>query len=122
MTRLIRAAAVRAALGTFAPRRYMAAGICVVATRVGGVPDLVTHGVTGLLVEPGDVDGLAGAIGGLLRDPKRRAVTRANGRRRQRLGFDIDLMLRRLERLYEELVRVTNRARRERWAPSAREA
>jgi glycosyltransferase involved in cell wall biosynthesis len=101
---------------------YMAAGKPIVATRVGGVPDLVTHGANGLLVEPGDVDGLAGAIVGLLRDPKRRAVMGASGRRRQRLEFDIDLMLRRLELLYEELFRVTNRARRERWAPSAREA
>jgi glycosyltransferase involved in cell wall biosynthesis len=101
---------------------YMAAGKPVVATRVGGVPDLVTHGVQGLLVEPGDVEGLAGAIAGLLRDPERRAVMGASGRRRQRLEFDINLMVGRLELLYEELFRVTNRARLERWAPSPREA
>ncbi|MEQ1907421.1 MAG: glycosyltransferase family 4 protein [Vicinamibacterales bacterium] len=40
----------------------------VVATRVGGLPDMVEHGVTGLLVEPRDVDGLADAIKQLLRD------------------------------------------------------
>jgi glycosyltransferase involved in cell wall biosynthesis len=40
----------------------------VVATRVGGLPDMVEHGVTGLLVEPRDVDGLADAIKRLLRD------------------------------------------------------
>jgi glycosyltransferase involved in cell wall biosynthesis len=101
---------------------YMAAGLPVVATRVGGVPDLVTPDVNGLLVEPGDVQGLAREIAGLLRDPKRRAVMGANGRRRQRLEFDINLMLRRLELLYEELFRVTNRARHERWAPTPREA
>ncbi len=101
---------------------YMAAGIPVVATRVGGVPDLVTPDVNGLLVEPGDVEGLAREIAALLRDPERRAVMGANGRRRQLLEFDINLMLRRIELLYEELFRVTNRARRERWAPSPRKA
>jgi len=90
---------------------YMAAGCPVVATRVGGVPDLVRHGVDGLLAEAGDIKGLAGAIGHLLSRPERRATMGANGRRRQRLEFSIDQMLRRIETLYEELVRGTMRAR-----------
>jgi glycosyltransferase involved in cell wall biosynthesis len=96
---------------------YMAAGKPIVATRVGGVPDLVTSGVHGILVERGDVKGLARSTAELLRDPDRRAAMGAQGRRRQRLEFDIDLMVRRLEILYEELFRVTERARSERWAP-----
>lgn len=44
----------------------------VVATRVGGLPDMVDHGVTGLLVEPRDVDGLADAIKQLLRNREAR--------------------------------------------------
>jgi len=47
----------------------MAAGRPVVATRVGGVPELVRDGLTGLLVEPGDADGLAAAVKKLLDDP-----------------------------------------------------
>lgn len=96
---------------------YMAAGKPIVATGVGGVPDLVTHGVHGLLVERGDFQALARSIAKLLRDPDRRAAMGAEGRRRQRLEFDIELMVHRLELLYEELFRVTGRARAEGWAP-----
>lgn len=46
----------------------LAAGTPVVATAVGGVPEVVRDGENGLLVAPGDVDGLAGAIGRLARD------------------------------------------------------
>ena len=51
----------------------MAASVPVVATRVGGIPHLVDDGRTGLLVAPGDVASLAGAIRGLLADEPRRA-------------------------------------------------
>src|SRR5919108_4876320 len=40
----------------------MAAGLPVVASRIGGIPETVGDGVSGLLVEPGDVTGLAQAI------------------------------------------------------------
>jgi len=43
----------------------LAAGLPVLATRVGGIPDVVRHGVNGVLVEEGDVDGLAAAIDAL---------------------------------------------------------
>jgi glycosyltransferase involved in cell wall biosynthesis len=48
---------------------YMAAGLPVVASRSGSLPDLVEHGVHGLLYEPSDVDGLAAAIARLAADP-----------------------------------------------------
>jgi glycosyltransferase involved in cell wall biosynthesis len=44
----------------------------IVATRVGGVPEVVVPGESGVLVEPGDVDGLTAEVLGLLRDPARR--------------------------------------------------
>lgn len=47
----------------------MAAGVPVVATSVGGIPELVQHGATGLLVGPGDAGNLAAAVDGLLDDP-----------------------------------------------------
>ena len=81
----------------------MAAGKPVVATSVGGVPDLVGDGVHGLLVPPGDPDALAATLAMLLRDPERRAALGAAGRERQRREFDFDRMVRRLEQRYEEL-------------------
>ena len=50
---------------------YMEAARPVVATRVGGVPDLIDDGVHGLLVEPQDPAGFAAAVAQLLRDPER---------------------------------------------------
>ena len=50
----------------------MAAGVPVVATRVGGIPDVVLDGETGVLVPPRDVEALAGAVAALLRDSERR--------------------------------------------------
>lgn len=51
----------------------MLSGRPVVASRIGGLIDLIEHGVTGLLVEPGDAEALAGAIDELWRDPSRAA-------------------------------------------------
>jgi glycosyltransferase involved in cell wall biosynthesis len=82
---------------------YMEAGLPVVATSVGGVPDLVDDGVSGLLVEPRDPVALAAAIRSLLQDPARAADMGARGRRRRREEFDIAVMVRRMEDLYERL-------------------
>lgn len=57
-------------------------GVPVVATRLGAVPDIVQDGETGLLVEPGDVDGLAAALAALLGDPERCRRFGELGRRR----------------------------------------
>jgi glycosyltransferase involved in cell wall biosynthesis len=82
---------------------YMEAGKPVVATRVGGVPDLVEDGVTGLLVAPRDPEGLAEALAELLDDPGRAAAMGRAGRERQRREFSISSTVRRVEALYEEL-------------------
>ncbi|MGH2405822.1 MAG: glycosyltransferase, partial [bacterium] len=50
----------------------MAMGRPTVATRVGGVPEVIASGETGVLVEPGDANGLAEGILSLLSDPDRR--------------------------------------------------
>jgi glycosyltransferase involved in cell wall biosynthesis len=84
---------------------YMEAGLPVVSTRVGGVPDLVEDGVTGLLVNPGDPAALAGALAELLGDRERRAEMGSKGRERRRREFDIDVTVERFEQLYEELYR-----------------
>jgi glycosyltransferase involved in cell wall biosynthesis len=56
----------------------LAMGRPVVGSRTGGLPDLVDHGTTGLLVRPGDERALAAALGALLDDDRRRlAMARA---------------------------------------------
>jgi len=68
----------------------MAAGAPVVATSVGGVPDMVEDGVTGMLVEYGDAAGLASAMAVLLADPGLRremgSVARSNAEQYYRLS------------------------------------
>ena len=60
----------------------MAAGKAVVATRVGGVPEVVVDGTTGILVPPEDPYALAQAIIAILQDPVRRDRMGAAGRQR----------------------------------------
>jgi glycosyltransferase involved in cell wall biosynthesis len=96
---------------------YMGAGKPVVATRVGGLPEMIEHGVHGLLFERRNATDLAEAIGDLLRDPSRRRAMGERARERQRRDFHLDSLASRLESLYEELFRASRRGRAEQWAP-----
>ncbi|MGY1707492.1 glycosyltransferase family 4 protein [Geodermatophilus sp. SYSU D00697] len=60
----------------------MASGVPVVASDVGGIPEVVTDGESGLLVPPGDVDALAAALDRLAADPGLRARLSAGARAR----------------------------------------
>jgi glycosyltransferase involved in cell wall biosynthesis len=71
----------------------MAAGLPVVATRVGGVPELVVEGETGLLVPPGDPRALAAALQRLLDEPELRARLGAAGRARVEEHFTLESFL-----------------------------
>ena len=71
----------------------MAAGLAVVGTRAGGIPESIVDGGTGLLVPPGDAPALAQAIAELLRDADRRRALGAAGRRRARTAFGAERMV-----------------------------
>ncbi|MDP9119313.1 MAG: glycosyltransferase, partial [Actinomycetota bacterium] len=75
----------------------------VVATRVGGVPDIVRDGETGFLVEARDPDGMAEAIARLFRDPTRAEAMGRAGREVRNREFSFEGMMTRVEDLYEEL-------------------
>lgn len=81
-----------------------ACGLPVVATAVGGTPEVVVDGVTGLLVPPRDPDALAQAITRLLNDPDLRHAMGQAGRERVEKHFSVEQMVRQTEALYEELL------------------
>jgi glycosyltransferase involved in cell wall biosynthesis len=78
----------------------MAHGKPVVATPVGGTPELVVDGETGLLVEPGDAGALADALSALLADRERAARMGAAGRERVLREFSASAMVERVLGLY----------------------
>ncbi|MFH1992227.1 MAG: glycosyltransferase family 4 protein [Pseudomonadota bacterium] len=80
----------------------MAAGKPIVASNVGGVPDLVHHGENGLLVEPGDETGLSVAIEKLLADENRRHEMGKRGQSVAR-DFSEEKMIEKIDALYASL-------------------
>jgi glycosyltransferase involved in cell wall biosynthesis len=82
---------------------FMEAARPIVATSVGGVPDLIDDGVHGRLVRAGDLEGLREALREMLNDREaaRRMGERAQERRRRE--FDLEVVVRRFEALYERL-------------------
>jgi glycosyltransferase involved in cell wall biosynthesis len=80
----------------------MAAGRAVMVTAVGGIPEAVTDGETGVVCRFGDVEAQAGGVGDLLADPVRRAALGAAARRRVVESFGIDRMAAELEAIYRQ--------------------
>lgn len=89
----------------------MAASAPTVATRVGGTPEAIADGVSGLLVSPGDSAALAEAIARLLGDPGLAAALGREARRTIEKRFSVDRMVEATEQLYVDLLAET-RARR----------
>lgn len=81
----------------------MAAALPVVATRVGGVPDIVADGETGLLVPPGNPDALATALRRLAEEPQARKTMGRRARERARL-FSWDEILTRVQGVYDQAI------------------
>ena len=82
----------------------MAMGRAVVATAVGGVPEIVRHGETGLLVPSGDSEALASAVIDLLSEPERRAQFGRAGRERVLKDFTVEAMMGQLLGAYDSLL------------------
>ena len=82
---------------------YMAGGAPIVATAVGGVPELIDDGVHGVLTRPQDPEALASGIERLLGDRELAGRLGRAARERQRAEYDLDVVIGRLERLYVEL-------------------
>jgi glycosyltransferase involved in cell wall biosynthesis len=76
-------------------------GTPVVATRVGGIPEIVDDGVDGVLVPPGNPEALAEAIAGLLKDPERLGKMAGAGRDKVTRRFSFQTMVKQYEEIYD---------------------
>ncbi|NTV29133.1 MAG: glycosyltransferase family 4 protein [Candidatus Omnitrophica bacterium] len=80
----------------------MACGRPVVASRVGGIPDLVEDGVQGFLVPPGDAVALARALGRLASEPELRSTMGQNAWSRATQKFSVEAMVNNISEIYLE--------------------
>jgi len=82
----------------------MAVGKPVIAARVGGIPEIVEDGVTGILVDPRNSQSLAKQIILLLQDPQRRLTMGRAGKKRVQEHFTSKRMNEQLCEVYSELL------------------
>jgi len=88
----------------------LAAGRPVVATRVGGIPDVVDEGETGFLVRQGDTHAMAERLEILARDPERRVAMGQEGRVRMLQRYAVERLVADVDALYRELLGETRSA------------
>lgn len=94
----------------------MAMARAIVATKVGGIPDVVVDGETGLLVEPANPVALAHAVRRLLDDPAGAARLGSAGRQRAESTFSLGAHVDGVERVYDEVLGRRAPQARRRWA------
>jgi glycosyltransferase involved in cell wall biosynthesis len=95
----------------FAALEAMTLSRPVVAARTGGIPEVVDDGTTGLLVPPGDADGLAVALSRILKDREWAAALGEEGCRRATF-FSVERMMRGYEAVYDGVVAAPRDSRR----------
>ncbi len=86
----------------------MSAGVPVIATSCGAPPEVIDHGINGILVPPRDAERLADAIQRLIRDAALRRRIASAGQERASKEFDVSRMAQQIERLYDECVQHTS--------------
>jgi colanic acid/amylovoran biosynthesis glycosyltransferase len=89
-----------------------AAGIAVIATRVGGIPESVSDGKSGILVPPRNVEALAEKLSYLIEHPETRLELGRAGRTHVEANFDSDKLNDRLVEIYQELLQTRTAAKR----------
>ncbi len=87
----------------------MAQGVPIIATRAGGVPEVIEDGINGMLINPGDVAELAGAIERLMGDVELRGRLGGAGFRVVRERFGIEMHTIALEKHFEEVIQPQRR-------------
>ena len=92
----------------------MAAGVPVIAPNVGGVPDLVTDGVNGLLCDPSDAQSMAGAVERILGDPNASGTLAATAKEEAAKRFHPRLIAERHVAIYREVLD-SSRSRKTFW-------
>ncbi|MDD5458680.1 MAG: glycosyltransferase family 4 protein [Phycisphaerae bacterium] len=92
----------------FAILEAMSAGLAVVGTKVGGIPEVVLDGQSGVLVEPDSPEDMAAALAELLRDESGRKKMGQLGRQRARENFDLQRQTELLVDMYEEMMKKHN--------------
>jgi glycosyltransferase involved in cell wall biosynthesis len=92
------------ACGSLAAAEAMASGKPVVAAKVGGIPEIVVHDQTGLLVQPEDPKAIVDAIRQLLNNPDLMASMGKNGRQRAEMHFDKDKTNRCMAEVLEQAI------------------
>ena len=82
----------------------MAAGVPVVAARSGGIPEMVEHGRSGLLAQPGDVDGFAAALREVITQPQLGTTLADAARKRCEDEFSVSRFVDRVSKVYESVL------------------
>ena len=82
----------------------MACGLPIIATRVGGVPEMVSDGVNGILIDPGRPDQIVGALQHLYENPDMRHSMKMNSYKTAFEKFDIEKLVPRLVSIYSKVL------------------
>ncbi len=85
----------------------MAMGRPVIASRVGGIPEIVAHGLTGVIVEPANPSGITSSVVKLLKNPMEAKRIGDAGRREVEKRFTAGAMARKIENVYDEILSKT---------------
>jgi glycosyltransferase involved in cell wall biosynthesis len=85
----------------------MAAGKSVIATKVGGVPEAITHGQSGILVQPKNIESMSTALVELVRDVELQARLSVAARKHVEQNYSVEKYVARLDEIYSQLSSVS---------------